>query len=127
MNRKTDQRAAIRAVVTEAGRPLSVQEIYESAQLQAPGLGLATVYRNLKRLVDEGLLRVVEVPGEAGRYELAELHHHHHFHCGACGRMFDIDACAAGVDRMVPAGFELERHEILLYGRCGACVQGAEG
>lgn len=121
-SRRTDQRVAIRAVVEGAGRPLSVAEIFEGAQVEAPGLGLATVYRNLKRLVSAGFLRVVEVPGEAGRYELAGLSHHHYFYCDACGRMFSIHACTDGMERLVPAGFQLRRHELLLYGRCDACA-----
>ncbi len=125
--RRTDQRAAIRRAVSAAQRPLSVQEIFEAAQAEVPGLGLATVYRNLKRLTEEGFLRTVQVPGEAGRYELAGLCHHHHFLCDVCGRMFDIPSCMGGLERMVPAGFLLRRHEVLLYGRCDGCAAQPEG
>lgn len=122
MQRDTTQRRAIRGAFVRAGRPLSPQEVLEGAQDEAPSLGIATVYRNIKALVEEGWLTTVELPGEATRYERAGIGHHHHFHCRQCGRVFDIDGCTAKLQAMVPRGFKLDDHEIVLYGRCKACV-----
>ncbi|MCA9783144.1 MAG: transcriptional repressor [Calditrichaeota bacterium] len=122
MQRKTSQRAAIEESLRTADRPLSLEELLEQARQQAPGLGIATVYRNLKRLVEEGAVIPVLLPDEPSRYELAGKGHHHHFRCRLCHRVFDIKACPGELGRLVPEGFRLEAHEILLFGLCRACA-----
>jgi len=121
MARRTAQRAAIRKVLEEAGRPLGPAEILKAAQLFVPRLGLTTVYRTVNALVDEGWLAPVELPGEAARYELAGKAHHHHFRCRRCDGVFDVTGCAEGLDVLVPKGFALQGHAIVLYGMCEQC------
>lgn len=122
MTRRTDQKAAIRRAIEQAERPLTAQEICELAQEECPGLGIATVYRNVKSLLADEWIEAVELPGAPARYELADLGHHHHFQCETCGRVFDVHGCPGGVKAIVPPGFQLSHHEILMYGRCDACV-----
>jgi Fur family ferric uptake transcriptional regulator len=117
--RQTRQQAAIREAFLASDRPLSPQEVLEDAGSRAAGIGLATVYRQIKSLVVEGWLVTVELPGQPARYELSGKRHHHHFHCRACGRMFDIPGCPGRL--AAPAGFTIEDHEITLYGRCPEC------
>ncbi len=121
MERSTRQRSAIRAAVDAAGRPLLAQEVLDLAQQEVPGLGLATVYRNLKSLTEAEELRVVQLPGENPRYERVGHSHHHHFQCRHCGRVFDVHACPGNLSKLAPPGFSVEDHEITLYGRCADC------
>lgn len=122
MERNTRQRSAIRDAIAQADRPLLPQEVLEAAQLQVPGLGIATVYRNLKALVEEGLLRPVNLPGENPRFELAAQRHHHHFQCSACQRVFDVHACPGNLAHLAPPGFTVDDHDLTLYGRCADCA-----
>jgi len=122
MERSTRQRSAIRTVIDAAGRPLSPQEVLETAQAEVPALGLATVYRNLKTLVDQGEISVVTLPGDSPRYESAEHAHHHHFQCTNCKRVFDVHACPGDLAQLAPKGFSVEHHELTLYGRCDQCL-----
>ena len=62
MDRNTRQRQAIRRIFEEVDRPLSPQEVLPAAQSYVPGLGIATVYRNLKALVTDGWLESVALP-----------------------------------------------------------------
>lgn len=124
MERNTRQRTAILEALASLNRPLLPQEILAEAQLAVPSLSLATVYRALKAMSDEGELQVVNLPGQATRYEL-QRHHHHHFHCNACQRVFDIDACPGDLSKLLPRGFRLEQHELTLYGRCPDCAKKA--
>lgn len=125
--RSTRQRNAIRDVVEAARRPVLADEILELARQQVPQLSLATVYRNLKQMVEEGELVPVLLAGENPRYELPQHGHHHHFHCRVCGRVDDIHACPGDLGRLVPPGFVLERHDITLHGVCPACSKGHAG
>jgi len=120
--RKTPQRDAIRLVLAAADRPLSPQEVLKTARRKSPGLGIATVYRALKSLSDEGFLVPVDLPGEASRFELAGKKHHHHFHCRDCGRAFDLEGCVPTVHKLAPKGFRVEDHEVVLYGLCATCA-----
>ena len=120
--RDTRQRRAIRRVFMSVGRPLTPDEILEHGQRIVPTLGLATVYRNVKILAREGWLCEVELPGGGLRYELADQPHHHHFLCGSCDQAFDFDRCPDEVEGLAPEGFEVDRHEMILFGRCAACA-----
>lgn len=122
MERRTRQRRAIWSAFETAARPLGPQEILGLARQEVPGLGMATVYRNIRTLVGEGRLRVVELPGAADRYEVAGKEHHHHFHCRLCDGVFEVETCQGDFDAITPSGFRLEDHEITLYGLCPACV-----
>ncbi|HSF42451.1 MAG TPA: transcriptional repressor [Thermoanaerobaculia bacterium] len=120
--RDTQQRRAIRAAIEDANRPLSPREVLDSAQRASPGLGIATVYRTLKTWVEEGGLTQVDLPGEAPRYEATGKQHHHHFHCRSCDRVYELFGCPENLRSLTPPGFALEAHEVVLYGRCAACI-----
>ena len=122
MERRTRQRDAIREVVEAANRPLSAAEIHEASESRLTGIGIATVYRTIKSLIDAGEVVTVSLPGDTPRYERAALGHHHHFHCRACGRVFEVHGCPKNLSRLAPRGFEVDGHEIILYGRCSGCA-----
>ncbi|MFT3803640.1 MAG: transcriptional repressor [Burkholderiaceae bacterium] len=125
MERATRQRHSIRSVMETAGRPLLPAEILAAAQREVPALGLATVYRNLKHMTEAGELKLVELPGEPPRYELAGHKHHHHFRCDTCHRVFDVYACPGDMQKLAPRGFRVRGHELTLYGSCDDCSRDA--
>jgi len=125
MERKTRQRDAIRMVFEENPRPLGPFEVLEAGRAHVTGLGIATVYRTINALLESGWLTPVELPGEAPRYERAGSGHHHHFRCRQCARVFEIAGCPGDFAALAPAGFQLEAHEIVLYGRCAGCAAAA--
>ena len=57
--RATKQRHAIRKAIDAANRPLGSKEILQIAGRSVPNLGIATVYRNIKVMIDEGELETV--------------------------------------------------------------------
>ncbi|MDH5856899.1 transcriptional repressor [Lampropedia aestuarii] len=122
--RATRQRAAIREVMVKEARPMSPPEILDAAKKLVPRLGIATVYRNLKAMVEVGELSPVQLPGNRLFYELAHKadHHHHHFRCEDCERVFDIDGCDETFSALLPAGFTLHSHDLTLYGSCAECA-----
>lgn len=122
--RTTRQLQAIRTVISEAGRPLSIPEIHELALESVETLGLRTVYRTVRRLEETGEVAPVLVPGGSDRYELSSVAetHHHHFHCTVCDRFFDIHGCPGGLNKLLPEGFTLQRHELILSGLCASCA-----
>ena len=103
--------------------PLTAPEIQRLAVKDVPRLGLATVYRSLKALTNDGRVVSVEIPGQMPRYERADKGHHHHFVCRTCGEVFELEKCLAGIKSMAPPRFRVEDHEIILYGSCETCLR----
>ena len=116
----TKHELVLRAL-TEASGPMSANELWEQLRGRSSGIGLATVYRALRRGVDEGRLAAVELQSGSVRYEPADLEHHHHFLCSRCERAYDLQGCVPQLERLLPRGFQLRGHEILLHGICAEC------
>ncbi len=120
--RHTRQRDVIVAVIREATGPLTVNEILHRAQERVPGLGVATVYRTLKLLHEGGKITTVILPSGETRYESTGLGHHHHFHCRVCDEVYDLEDCPVQIPtRELSNGFQVESHELTLYGICSTC------
>lgn len=121
--RSTRQRKAIEDALSHAERPMTPEELLASARGGVPNMGIATVYRALKDLRAAGDVVAVEVAGHPTCYESAHRGHHHHFHCRVCQHVFEVEACAHGINAMAPVGFRIEDHEIVLRGLCAACAR----
>jgi len=119
--RNTRQRAAIREAFERVEGPLSPQQVLDVAQAKVERLGIATVYRNIKGLLEEGWLSAVDLPRGVTVYERAGKPHHHHFHCDRCSRVFEVNGCIADINRLAGRRFSVRRHELVLYGLCAEC------
>lgn len=119
MSERSLQAQTIHQLLEDAEGPMSANELWMASQGQ--GIGIATVYRTLKRGVESGELCEATLPGGQTRYEPANLDHHHHFLCSDCERAIDLSGCVPGLDSILPSGFTMTNHEILLFGQCSTC------
>ncbi len=100
-------------------------EIYEEVKCVRPRIGLASVYRILHHLVEQGYVKEVGRGEEGYRYD-GHISRHDHAVCTDCGALLDVP-----VEVRIPqevlqaaaraAGVELGSYEVRLYGRCSAC------
>lgn len=121
MKRNTTQKKAIETVFKQHDRPLGVEEILAAGRKIVESLNQATIYRNLKILVDDGWLTRLAHPSLGVLYERTGKGHHHHFHCRQCNKAYDLPGCALKADETAPEGFLVEDHEIFLFGVCPYC------
>jgi Fur family transcriptional regulator, ferric uptake regulator len=124
MQRNTTQRRAILKALETAPGPLTPQEVLERAGREHKQLGLATVYRNLNYLNEQGEIVAVHLPNDVTRYEKSGLGHHHHFRCQKCQQVFELSQrCPVAILEGVtlPGGFQVQGHELTLYGICPQC------
>lgn len=121
MKRNTTQRNAIEEVFKQDDRPLGIDEILRAGRRKVESLNQATVYRNLKLLVQKGWLKKINTPELGVLYEIAGKGHHHHFQCRSCDRLFEISGCALNERSLAPPGFVTEDHEVFFFGICSAC------
>lgn len=122
MSYSTAQREVLKEVLEQAQNPLTAEEIYRLGKAKKKSLGMATVYRALKNLEEDGYTSAVEIPGSTPRYEKKKPLHHHHFLCESCNRVFDLEGCLHEVEGLAPIKFQVKRHEIILYGACAECA-----
>ena len=122
--RNTRQRSAIESVFERSERPLSVDEVHAASGRGEKRVGIATVYRSINALIDEGWLDAVAIAGEPTRYERAGKEHHHHFQCEGCNRTFDVAGCVRNIAKLAPPDFVVREHAVTLYGLCARCCAG---
>lgn len=119
--RNTLQQRLIWEVFERSKRPLNAVEVFALARRKRPGIGIATIYRSIRRMVEEENLTLVAIPGETAYYEMADREHHHYFHCCYCRKVYVIGACPKVIAELTPPGFVHEHHDIVLHGYCNAC------
>jgi Fur family ferric uptake transcriptional regulator len=124
--RNTSQRDTIAQVIRAARGPLTIAQIHERAKRRSRGLGVATVYRTVKLLLTTQQIHVLRMPDGEKRYESAHLDHHHHFRCRKCEQVYDLPGCPLAIadGTKLPAGFEVDAHEVTLFGTCPSCRPG---
>ncbi|MFA5594049.1 MAG: transcriptional repressor [Trueperaceae bacterium] len=128
MSRRTEQREAILHTLAEAEGPLTAQEVHDRARAVHPTIGLATVYRNLSSLEQDGAVVAVHLPQDATRYETAGRGHHHHFRCVKCQTVFEIEgSCPVALleGATLPGGLTVLGHELVFFGKCASCADAA--
>ena len=125
--RFTPQRHCLMAFLMEhAGHPTAV-EIFDGVNRLDPRSSKATVYRNLRDLVDAGLVREVAVEGRSARFDLIGTRHHH-FVCDNCGKVENMDWFDVPTPPPGSVGDRIVREcELLLRGLCTACAAAAHG
>lgn len=118
----TEQRWKIASLILSSGGHLDAQELVARVKRKHPGIGAATVYRNIKILCDASILNesLVDSQGRA-IYEVFDEAHHDHIVCLDCGGIFEFhdpkleslqDSAAESI------GFEPVRHRHIVYARC---------
>jgi Fe2+ or Zn2+ uptake regulation protein len=123
--RLTAPRHAVLEVVRGIKSHPTAEEVHRLVIRREPRVSLGTVYRNLRLLVEAGLLG--ELPGPRARFD-ANTRAHHHFTCLRCGRIADVEAPivepeSRGVSKRVEArtGLAITHHRIDFFGRCREC------
>jgi len=127
--RLTGPRRLVLEVVRASDAHPTAEAVHQMVRRRLPRVSLGTVYRNLRLLVAQGLLK--ELAGPQTRFD-CNLSEHHHFTCLACGRIVDVPGplterhSRALVSWVASSGgFSVTHHRIEFYGRCAAC--GKEG
>ncbi len=123
MKRNTVQKTAINQVLDTSALPLSAEMLLGKAREFAPRMNLATLYRNLKLLIEEGAVTKISHPDSGILYEKTSEEHHHHFYCRVCKQTIDLPGCPLKTVSLVPDNFVAESHELFISGVCNTCKE----
>ena len=123
--RNTVQRQIILDALLKLDAHPAVDEVYAAIHPEHPSVSISTIYRNLRRLAKEGVIRQVALPDGLERYD-ANTCRHYHFKCKCCCGVYDVDLdYLAGIDDAVQGkyGFVVEEHDVAFSGLCTNCTQ----
>lgn len=123
--RVTRQRLAVSAALDRLEDFVSTQELYRQLHRSGESVSLATTYRILQSMADDGLVDVLRnADGEAVYRRCAVEHHHHHLLCRNCGRAVEIEAPAVenwAVRVAAEHGYTEVSHTVEIHGLCPEC------
>lgn len=115
--RSTRQRHAIKHAFEQAKRPLSPKEIMDLSAHAVPNLGIATIYRNIKSMLEGGELMSVEIPGQPSRYYLPMPEKHPVFLCRSTNQAFFLDPKSVKIQLMgISQHFTVDHCEVIVHG-----------
>jgi len=105
---------------------MSIDSIYDEVVKSHPSLSLATVYKNIILMVENGVLVEVPITGRKSKYELVK-DDHIHLVCTECGEVEDkphnANADALFATMTKDENFTLSKQQINLYGVCSHCQE----
>jgi Fur family peroxide stress response transcriptional regulator len=119
----TTQRIAICRFVLHSRDHPSAQRIYSEVKKVHPTVSLATVYKTLQILTEQGLIQELGLPESQARFD-SYVEPHINLVCLQCGRIQDFDDSAARemVERVTAkAEFMRTGQRIDIYGMCKTC------
>lgn len=116
------KRTAILNALRDTTSHPTAEMLYNELKEADSSLGIATVYRNLSILLEEGeIITVGKVNGQE-RYD-ADTHTHGHFVCSKCGHVFDFELSPDHLDEQFSMpGFTVSGYELRLIGQCSQCA-----
>ena len=124
--KKTSQRALIwGALLDSKGHP-SVEEIRDKLLAEGHRIGLATIYRTIKILLQSGFIRQSRLHGMT-RYEpVISQPNHLHFVCNVCGTTVEFPS--RKIENLIKRatdqnGFEERYSRYAIFGICKTCLR----
>ena len=129
---KTKQRELILSYLKNTDCPhVSAGDI--AAHLRSESsVGTATVYRQLEKMVEAGLVRKYSLDGGACyQYVGGDEGCREHFHlkCLCCGALIHVDCdflCGLAPHILEHHGFEVDNSRTVMYGMCKECREGGQ-
>ena len=103
----------------------TAEYLYSKIKEKDPKISLATLYRNLNQLAENGIIKKIDGLENSSHFD-HNTHEHYHFICKKCKRVFDIDAVVAPeLIRKTEelTDFIIENHDIVFSGICKDCRQ----
>ncbi len=122
--RATRQRVIVLSELMSEHDDVTAQELHERLRGRGERLGLATVYRTLGLLTNEGVIDALSHRQGELCYRLCGNGHHHHLVCSTCHHVVELADCELDpwLERISAAhGFVTTGHRLEVSGLCSDC------
>lgn len=119
--KRSKQRDALIEILQSTDSHPTAEWVYEKMREQFPNVSLATVYRNLKHMIEMGIARELYTDNSS-RFD-ANMTEHYHFICKKCNNLIDIfpEEESSEIKKIKKMGFEIDRFDLSIYGLCKDC------
>ena len=119
------QREIILDTLTRNAVHPTAERLLEIIREEQPdsNIGIATVYRNLRKLADRGNIKRISGLEDSEHFD-HNTHTHYHFLCNECKRVFDIEENIAPEiikNTQKQTGFVISDYDIVFHGTCKDC------
>lgn len=122
----TTQREAILSTLYNNPHHFTSENLYMLVKEKHPELniGIATVYRTLALLEENGIVSSISLGTQGKKFEIANKPHHDHLICNSCGKIVEFEN--EQIEKLQHQiakenGFVLTDHLMQLYGICRGC------
>lgn len=125
-SRLTRYRQAVLEVLRRSHDHPDAAALYRRVREHDPTIGLATVYRALNFLAQNGFIQELKHGDGASRFD-GNVQEHAHVVCSRCGTIADVGmAFPADLARQAAGatGFDVQGWRAEFYGLCPACLSG---
>jgi Fur family peroxide stress response transcriptional regulator len=85
----TPQRLAILKFLRENRIHPTAEKVHNELLKKYPAISLKTVYNNLSRFVEAGMIKELDIDPHKMRFDIC-INHHDHFHCLVCDNVYDV-------------------------------------
>ncbi len=122
--RETKQRVAVSAALDQVNEFVSAQQLHVILRDTGDGVGLATVYRTLQQLAEDGEVDVLKSTDNEAMYRRCSRGHHHHLLCRSCRRTVEVESPSIEkwAQKVAAAnGFADVDHVVEITGICAEC------
>lgn len=116
---------AIYDIIQTSHEHLTAGQVFEELKKSFPQVVQATVYNNLNKLWEDGLVRKVSVEGMPDRYD--RVQRHDHLVCRRCGRVLDVSFEDLTAPLRSQLGEEFLFYDLKVFYLCPACREKAGG
>lgn len=120
IKRNTYQKNIISDFIMGSRDHPTADEVYESVVKMNPNISKATVYRNLKNMVEDGTIKKLELSNSPDRYDYQG--HHYHIKCTKCGKIYDLDIPYMDELDKIESPFNIINHDIIFKTVCDKCI-----
>ncbi|MGN1419438.1 MAG: transcriptional repressor [Acutalibacteraceae bacterium] len=121
--RNSRQRTAVLEELSSRCDHPTAEQLYLQLKKKLPSLSLATVYRNLRILQQEGKV-VAILSSDAEHFDISK-EQHYHLTCRKCGKIVDVQIENSDWINSLVCGFggKVEDHSLMFYGLCPQCCK----
>jgi len=120
MQRWTSQQSSVLEIIYETEHFLSAEQVHRNLMQNGANIGIATVYRNLKKLVGQGLIS--EVSWKDVKYYTRHPFSNAFFVCERCDRLLRMDIPIADQTYLSnEIGMPITKWKMVFEGKCKEC------
>ncbi|MGE4498074.1 MAG: Fur family transcriptional regulator [Deferribacterales bacterium] len=117
----TPQRMLLLSEIRGKGH-VCIDELHKLVKAVSPSVSLATIYKNVNLLVEEGLLKEIPIEGAKPVYEI-NIGDHVHYVCSKCGYVEDLETDSYELKKFFyeKYGKYVDSVGVMIKGTCRSC------